>query len=382
MSPAGLAVEGLAAGDAGADAELEAFFAACPTSVAQQTVGWRDVITRTGADEPLFLACRRAGELVGVLPAYRYAGPLGAILTSCAQAGPLGGVACRADAPHEPVYAALLEAFVALAQARDCAFATVISNPFWPDVEICARVLRPHYVLENACQVLDLAEAFDAQGRLASASSGLRRNLHKAESAPFAIDEEQSAANVEAWYEIHAARHREIGAMPLPRALFQAALEHMVPRDKARFLFVRRSQTGELAGGGFYVHHGSVLDAFMPSVPAEPARLGAGFVLAWHSIQWARRRGVRFYNWQASPPESGTARFKRQWGSRDLPYHFLTRVTGDAGPFLRSDVETIRDGYAWHYVLPFDRLGEGSVPETCVHSSRSGAWAAGSEAPR
>ena len=39
-----LDVEVLGAGDPAADAELEAFFEACPTSFAQQTPGWRDVI--------------------------------------------------------------------------------------------------------------------------------------------------------------------------------------------------------------------------------------------------------------------------------------------------------------------------------------------------
>jgi hypothetical protein len=46
------------------DAELEAFLAACPDAVAQQTPGWRRVIEAIGVDEPRVLACRRRGELV------------------------------------------------------------------------------------------------------------------------------------------------------------------------------------------------------------------------------------------------------------------------------------------------------------------------------
>jgi hypothetical protein len=77
----GVRVDRLAAGDPGADAELEAFFAACPTSFAQQTPAWRDAIASLGEDEPLYLGARREGSLVGVLPAWRFEGPLGAILT-------------------------------------------------------------------------------------------------------------------------------------------------------------------------------------------------------------------------------------------------------------------------------------------------------------
>ena len=90
-------VDRLPARDPDTDAELDAFFATAPTSFAQQTPAWRDAIASLGEDEPLYLGARRAGRLVGVLPAWRFAGPLGAILTSAAQAGPSAASrACRA----------------------------------------------------------------------------------------------------------------------------------------------------------------------------------------------------------------------------------------------------------------------------------------------
>ena len=178
------------------DAELEEFFEACPTSFAQQTPGWRRVIHGVGVDEPLFLGCREGQTLVGVLPAYRFAGPLGAILTSCAQAGPLGGVATLPGIDVERVYPALLDAFLELATERDCAVATVITNPFWPDRELCEGTFAPDFVLENVCQVLDLELGLDSEGNYQGGSANLRRNLKKALSGHLHIDEEQSRANV------------------------------------------------------------------------------------------------------------------------------------------------------------------------------------------
>jgi hypothetical protein len=363
------------AADAAATAELDAFLDACPASVAQQTSAWRAVITSIDRDEPLFLGCRQAGRLVGVLPAYRFEGPLGAILTSVPQPGPLGGVACHPAADPEAVYAALLDGFVSLATARECALASVITSPFWPDKALYDRHLRPDYALENACQVLDLGEAFDPAGMLRVGSENLRRNLRRAQSGALAIDEAETPANVEEWYEIHAARHREIGATPLPKGLFTSALGQAVPAEKARFFFVRLADSGEMIGGGFYVHHGVVMDAFMPSVASAHAGLAPAYLLAWHSIGWARARGIRYYNWQASPPDGGVHRFKTQWGSRDLPYWYLTRVTGDATPFLESTVETVAAAYRWHYVLPFDRIGHGAARGP-GRSSRRDAWQA------
>jgi hypothetical protein len=373
VSGAGLRVAALDPRGGAADAELAAFLAACPTAVAQQTPGWRRALEALGADEPRVLACRRGAELVGLLPAWRYQGPLGAILVSCVQAGPLGGVACHPAADREAVYAALLDAYLELAAARGCAVATVITNPFWPDRDLCERRLAPEYALENVCQVLELETGLSAEGWPLRASANLRRNLRKACAGALALDEEQSEANVEAWAALHEARHREIGATPLPRALFRAALAHAVPAGVARFFFARVAATGALAGGGLYLQHGGVADALMPSVASDHAALGTAFLLALHSMRWARARGARHYNWQPSPPGGGVARFKRQWGSADLPYAYLTRVTGDARALLASSPEALRSGYPFHYVLPYDRVGGGAGAGS---STREGAWKA------
>ena len=96
-------------------------------------------------------------------------------------------------------------------------------------------------------------------------------------------------------------------------------------------------------------------------------------LLASHSIGWARENGFRYYNWQGSPPGSGVERFKRQWGGREYDYCFFTRITGDPSPYLDSSVSQLLDGYRWHYVLPFDRLGTKRAA-ALGPSSRSGAW--------
>jgi lipid II:glycine glycyltransferase (peptidoglycan interpeptide bridge formation enzyme) len=150
----------------------------------------------------------------------------------------------------------------------------------------------------------------------------------------------------------------------------------MVPADKARFVFVRRTDSGEMVGGGLYLYHGAVMDALMPSVSSAAAALAPAYLLAWHSIHFAHARGIRFYNWQPSPPDGGVARFKRQWGSRDVSYAYLTRVTGDVTPILHSTPEAVAAAYRWHYVLPFDRMGAARRLGAGT-SSRRDAWNAG-----
>ncbi len=358
------------------DAAIERFLDACPESFAQQTVGWRNVIAPIGPDDPFFQVCRRAGEICGVLPAYAFEGPLGRILTSVPQAGPLGGVACAGGADDEAVYAALIEAYLALARDSGAALASLITNPFRPDRAIYDRHFRPGYALENVTQALDLQNDVDENGEPRRASENVRRNLRRAGAVALRVDDDQNPESVAAWYEIHAERHRAIGATPLPKALFTGALAEMVPRDKARFFFVRRATgKGEMIAGGFYVYHGEVIDALMPAMRMEAASLAPNYHLAAHTIRWAKRRGLRYYNWEPSPPTGGVARFKRQWGSTEVSYYYLTRVTGDASAILAATPEEVSRHYPWHYVVPFDRLGPAASGESTA-STREAAWSA------
>lgn len=359
--------------------EVETFLDACPTSCAQQTSSWSAVIEGIGPDRSRYVVCRDGTRTVGVLPAHLCPGPLGPILTSAAHAGALGGVACAPELEPEPVYRALLAGFEALARAEDAALATVYSNPIWPDDELVERLLAPHYVLENTCQVLDLERGVAADGSFPLAAENLRRNLKRAESGRLIVDRQATPASVRAWYAIHVERHREIGATPLPEALFLGALAHAVPAGKASFFFVRLAERPEeLVAGGFYVHHGGVIDALMPAFRSAHAELGPNFVLAAHTLRWARAAGYRHYNWQGSPPQGGVRRFKLQWGSTDRSYRLCTRVTGDAAPFVRATADEIKRGYPWHFALPFDALGTG--PGAAPHRSRrETAWRVGAD---
>ncbi len=359
-------------------AEVEALLDACPTSVAQQTLAWRNVVVGMGQDEAMCLGCRQSesGKLVGFLPAYRFEGPLGAILVSCAQVGSLGGVVSHPQVDRRSVYQALLQAFVDLAISKNCAVATVISNPFYPDSDLCERHLAPDYVLENTCQVLDLKTAMDDGGDLVAPTAKLRHNLRRASCESLSIDEEQDSRNVDDWYSIHKARHCELGVTPLPKQIFDNALEELIPEDKGRFFFVRLADSGEMVGGGMFLSHGGVADMLMTSTLSKYRQLRPNYLLALRAMRWARKRGVQYFNWQGSPPDSGVHKFKHGWGSYDVSYCFLTRVTGDVTPLLNAAPRDVKAAYPWHYVLPFDQIGAGRS-RTNRRSSRDGAWKAG-----
>src|SRR6266850_1533999 len=66
------------------------------------------------------------------------------------------------------------------------------------------------------------------------------------------------------------------------------------------------------------------------------------------------RRGVRYMNWQSSPRRGdGVYRFKKQWGSEERPYYFVTKVYCAPEKILSIGAEGIRRAYPGHYVVPF-----------------------------
>ena len=148
----------------------------------------------------------------------------------------------------------------------------MITNPFWPDRELCERNMRPDWILENQCQVLDLPAIMNARGDFERSNAKLRYNLRRAQSGVLEVDEVQSLDNLNVWYPIHLRRHEELGIPPLPYATFEAALLDIVPRDLARFVYARLAESGEMVGGALFIQHAQVMDMLIASGQSQYAK--------------------------------------------------------------------------------------------------------------
>lgn len=328
-------------------------FETCPDALVQQSTSWADVIAPLGPDEPVFLLARLAGEPAAALPLYHFRAEPGAILTSVPQPGPLGGVFTRpglAEDVRKELYASLLSAALDEARARDCVTLTIITNPFRADVTWYEELLEPDVVFENFTQVVRLDEPPRRSG-------GQRNNLARARRYGFEIEVPTDGETFDAWYELHVDRQRTIGAAPLDRRLLGGIFDRLVPREQAVLIVTRHE--GKLTSGCLYVGHRDVVDVFAISMDSSYAEHAPNALVADASMEWARRRGARFYNWQSSPSRaSGVYNNKRQWGSVELPYAFVTRVLRDRDRLAALDPAVVREHYPGHYLLPFPALAD------------------------
>jgi hypothetical protein len=228
---------------------------------------------------------------------------------------------------------------------------TIITNPFKPDIERYQAYVKPDFVFENFTQYICLNEP-------ARRSHGHRNRLNKAKKHNFRVTVEDGLRALRSWYEIHKRRHQEIGASPLDYQLFENIVVNLSPRNKARIILVWLGD--DIISGGLYVRHKNIVDVFMISMNSDYATLGPSFINTDYSLQWARQLGTTTYNWQSSQNKScGVYEYKKQWGSKDSSYCFVTKLFCSPSIIEELGPTGIKKDYPWHFVVPFDCFTKG-----------------------
>lgn len=339
-------------------------FEECPNAFIQQSTYWCNVIKDLGPDKPIFLLYSDAGIDIAGLPLYIYEHALGNILTSVPQAGPLGGIFHREDFPKEKIgeiYKCLLHKAVEIAKRYDCITLTIITNPFRDDIDFYKRYLLPDFVFENFTQYITLTSVFEGEKltlRDYNIRSNMSRNIKKSKELGYSIKFCENLEQLKSWYQIHCQRHTELGAIPLEYCLFENMFYDLSPRNKAQLILVE--YRGEIAGGCFYIYHKKIMDVFMLSMNPKYTKPSANYINTEYSLYWANSLGIAIYNWQSSQNrQCGVYNFKRQWGSVDRPYYFVTKLLCNLRDVQEIGADNIKQQYKWHYVIPYGAFTEG-----------------------
>jgi len=347
--------------DIEARARYDRLFEECPDAFIQQSTYWAettlDLYPRQ--DKPIFLICEQDGKDVAGFPLYLYEHPLGNAISSVPHAGPLGGIFHRQNldsAAIASIYAALVGAAVRIAERHQCLSLTVITNPFQDDSELYLPLLCPTYIYKNFTQYTDLTTFMSSDDKVAwpdyNRRSNLSRNLKRASSVGFTVKPCETAAELSELYNIHVLRHQELNATPLPFRLFENIFRILVPKDKALILLVKDGSS--IASGCLYIQHKHVMDVLRLNMNSDYSEKGPNFVNTDHSIKWAHRKGIRTYNWQSAISRgSGVYRYKQQWGAKEVPYYFLTRLFCEPERIARIGKDALISEYPFHFVVPY-----------------------------
>jgi FemAB-related protein (PEP-CTERM system-associated) len=317
----------------------DAYVERAPAGTIFHRFGWGEAVAAGLGQEPLRLAARRDGQIVGVLPLVHKRSPLfGDALISVAFATYGGIVAEDAEAA-----AALEDAALALGAARAVrhvelrdhapVFGTATAAR-WRIVDGVHATFRAPIAADDGAAL----RAIPRKGRRHDVKRSLKAGLD------FVAD-----ASPDEFHAVLAESYRNLGT-PIFAAGFLRALHAALPEHCRVFLVRRGAQA--LAGCLAFLHKGAV-HPFYAGGTAGARAAGANDFLYFNLMRHARAAGIPAFDFGRSRLGSGSHAYKRSWGfaPRPLAYRFaMTR--GGEPPRLDPDNPKFRLMIAAWKLLP------------------------------
>lgn len=118
---------------------------------------------------------------------------------------------------------------------------------------------------------------------------------------------------LDAFYHVFAHHMRDLGTPAMPKAFFRAIAD--VFPDDVHFAVAYHSGSPIACGCGFLWN--DEFEITWASALRSHNAMSPNMLVYWELMEQMIRRGVKIFNFGRCSPDSGTHRFKRQWGGRD-----------------------------------------------------------------
>jgi len=280
--------------------EWDAFVARMPDGTAFHRTAWLTAVSQALGHRAFALEARdAAGALTGVLPVVHVASPLfGRFLVAvpfASYGGPLGTPASVHALSARAVELAR-ELGVGLLELR--ARRPLAEPP--PGLDVSTRKLTVTLSLEGG-----------ADATFARFPSKLRSQVRRSEKDGVAV--RVAPGLVTDFHQVYARHMRDLGTPSLPRRFFEALAHHF--GDDMLFAIATIDGTPIACGAGF--RYGQEFEITWASALREYNRLSPNMALYWRLMAHLADADVRTFNFGRCTADSGTHRFKRQWGGVD-----------------------------------------------------------------
>ena len=281
--------------------------------------GWLLVLQQGLRHEPYCLEASRGGRTAGLLPlAFVRSRLFGRFLVGLPYLN-VGGVAADEGAAA----VALVDRAVELADRLD------VKHLELRHEEPLAHAALGHQLTSKVHMRLDLPGA--PEELWGSFRPAVRNQVRKGEKLGLTVHWGGEELLGE-FYDVFARNMRDLGTPVFGRRLFGSILAQFPGR--AELCVVR---TGSRPIAGAILTHGDGM-AEVPSASSlrKYNPTNANMLMYWHLLCRAMERGQRSFDFGRSSPDSGTFRFKKQWGARPHPavwqYYLRRGSIGDMRP--------------------------------------------------
>ena len=148
----------------------------------------------------------------------------------------------------------------------------------------------------------------------ASLKSKLRSQVKKSHSFSLSC-EYGGAESINNFYDVFAVNMRDLGTPVFSKGLFAQTIDSF--DGNAEFAIVKSD--GEAVAAGLMVHHQGTTEIPSASCLRAFNRMNANMFLYWQMFARAIERGSKTFDFGRSSVDSGTHRFKKQWGAEACP---------------------------------------------------------------
>ncbi|MBW2004570.1 MAG: peptidoglycan bridge formation glycyltransferase FemA/FemB family protein [Deltaproteobacteria bacterium] len=309
-----------------------------------------------------FIALNKWDEVIGVLPAFlKRNEKSGNVLNSLPLYGSNGSIIEYEK--NETVKKELLQAFFNYARNHHCISATLITSPFdtnktFYDTNYCAT-----FNDERVGQLTALPSKYSdlANDLMRLFHQKTRNMIRKAQKSGLAITDEPASNYMQFLSEIHVENINTIGGISKPWPFFEL-IPQIFEYEEDYKIFVALNDGMPIAALLLFYFNKTV-EYFTPVIVQEYRALQPLSLLIFNAMQEAVARGYEWWNWGGTwLTQDGVYRFKKRWGTTDMPYFYYTRVFDNQ--ILHCSKEELTWQYPYFYVLPFSQLSnEGNNDE-------------------
>lgn len=295
-------------------ARWDAYVAGTPSSAFYHQYDWLQLVGDVYGGEPIYLAAQDDGELAGVLPLMlRKVVGAGRVLLSVPFADE-GGMLAESDEAR----AALIDAARTLMDERSATYVEMRQREPIDGSEVDRSRVNMEMVLpEDADTLWD-----DFKGKV-------RNQVRKAgksglEAAPAA---DVHAAIERAFYPVYCENTRDLGS-PMHSERF---FHEMADRFPGACDIVTVYEGDSVAGAGFALRWRGRMSVPWASSLRRYFDMCPNNLLYWELMRLAFERGCSVFDFGRSPKESGTYRFKKQWGAEPVQLHYCYLGNAEIG---------------------------------------------------
>ncbi len=309
--------------------QWDEFVRARPHAMVYLLSGWAELAREVFGHSAYFMEARdESGALVGVLPLVRQKSLVfGAFLTSMPFFNYGGALADTAE-----VIGALMEQARTLAQQLGCRYLEFRDAAERPGTWRTRR--------DKVTLVLDLPADFESLSK--QLGSKLRSQVKRSERESPSV-RVGGAELLEDFYGVFCRAMRDLGTPVYPRRFFAKILERF-PNECVLVVVDRAARP---AAGAFLVIDNGRAEIPWAACRTDDKPFGFNMRLYWEVLRVVVERNCRQFDFGRSTVDSGTYRFKLQWGAKPVQLYWHRWERGAREPVAEAPAPS--EGKLMHY---------------------------------